>query len=56
MKVVSMIDRKIKGFPIWSKGKIYEVLKTEQKFKKSIKRCNFKIIVKSTFYVMLLNK
>ena len=30
MEVISIINRKIKGFPMWSKGKIYKVLKTER--------------------------
>ena len=36
MKVMSMIDRKIKGFPAWSKGKVYEVLKTEKAINRTI--------------------
>ena len=30
MNVISMIDRKIKGFPLWSKGKVYKIFKTER--------------------------
>lgn len=29
MVVISNIDRKIKGFPMWSKGKEYPILKKE---------------------------
>lgn len=29
MKVTSTIDRKIPGFPMWSKGKVYNVLNKE---------------------------
>lgn len=36
MNVMSMIDRKFKGFPAWSKGNVYEVLKKERATNRTI--------------------
>lgn len=36
MEIICIIDRKIKGLPMWSKGKSYNVLNTEYSENKTL--------------------